>query len=302
MKSEFENWPLAVLKLKMPERKLHDVVSLDQGRVQIQNETGTIHVIKLTEEREVSNLLLLQQTIRTADRLRWGEGLFEVKLPQLISWDSGKGVLEMEYIEGENLEEILKSTLGKEREGYVELAKEFISWMERNGIFWGAAAPRHLIINSNDKSIGIVDFERSVILEDGPFPHEEFKFLIRSNVCQEFSAFLFQDEQLQVFPDIWLETKHKNISLKSIHGSRLNLLLSKFFGPIDDQVSSEQLMFSQKFMSSIVTPFLHDGIPFYPLVHISKHVRRAQEYVDLTLELSKLDRVLWPEYFGNFGK
>ena len=179
----------------------------------------------------------------------------------------------------------------------VNFTHHFIEWMKNTGTFWRGVAPRHILINSNQKEISLLDFERPITLKQNGFNNEEYTKLLRGLVHEEFCAFLFEDEQHLIFPNFWnINVSQEDIPLNIIHGKRVKLLLEYFFGQLRETVQTEQLHFVYKFMSSIVTPFFIENKPFFPLKAIDETAREPKDYVDTILQLSKIDKSKWPTY------
>lgn len=205
-------------------------------------------------------------------------------------------MLTLELKEGENLEALLSSDK-VDRNDKVNFTKQLLEWMKDTGTFWCGVAPRHIVTDQVKNEVSLLDFERPLALKKGGFSVEEFNNLLRGLVHEEFSAFLFENEQKNIFSDIYkTEFPNKLINLNSIYGRRVKLLLAHFFGPLEETIKTEQLFFVYEFMSSIVTPFYVDGKPFFPLKEIDERTRVAENYVSTVLQLSKIDRPQWPAY------
>lgn len=280
-------------------KEVYKSVSMDKSRIQIiEYSNSKYKLVKQTNLVEVANLNKMRNHLSSTPPLIQNDVSYSVIVPPIIAWSEEAQTIELEYMEGENLEKLLTSPSGKERIQYIEFVKNFIHWMESTGTFWRGAAPRNLLINSRDKTICMVDFERPITVKESTFTHPEFNALARGLVHEEFCAFLFESEQSEIFPDIWSNISSDPIPLVSIHGKRVKILLDNFFGPAEESVKPEQLMTVYKFMSSIVTPFLIKEKPFFPLQHIDNKINGPESYVRTILELSQLDRSAWPAYFG----
>lgn len=280
-------------------KELYKSVSMDEGRVGIIEHSDSVYVVtKKTTTTEVVNTATMNNHLHSVRPFALQGEPYQVVAPKIIAWDETTGSLVLELKEGENLEALLSSSEGN-RASIVIFTRHFLEWMKDTGTFWRGAAPRHIIINSGQKEISLFDFERPIAVKQGGFKDEEFKKMSRGLVHEEFCAFLFEDEQQVVFPNFWDADTSKNIiPLASIHGKRIKLLLENLFGPIGDSVQEEQLNFVYRFMSSAVTPFFIEGKPFYPLKAIDEKTRGAENYVDIILQLSKVDRSQWPAYLG----
>ena len=132
----------------------------------------------------------------------WDGTVFMVNVPDILSWDPAKKIMHQQYCEGNNVELLLRSMFGEERNRIVSFLLDFMKWMRKNGMFWEGAAPRHLLVEELGRSLSLVDFERPIILQEYSFSEEEFKVLLRGTVHEEFCAFLFEDEQKTIFATI----------------------------------------------------------------------------------------------------
>lgn len=278
-------------------KELYQSISMDEGRIKIIEHYNDICIVtKKTIKREVINTAEMNTHLQNTKQFEWQNELYKVVTPKIIFWDQAKGTLGLELKKGNNLEALLSSTEGNRTQN-INFTHQFLEWMKTTGTFWRGVAPRHIIINYDQKEISLLDFERPINLKPDGFDNEEFNNMLRGLVHEEFCAFLFEDEQQVVFPDIW-KTKelNKTIPLSVIHGKRVKLLLEKLFGPFGESVQTEQLHFVYRFMSSIITPFFIEGKPFYPLKAIDKKTKGAESYVDILLQLCKMDKPQWPRY------
>lgn len=274
-------------------------ISMDAGRIGIVEHPDKVcTVTKKTTLIEILNMTQMSLHLQNTGSFEWQGEQYKITIPKVISWDDATGVLELELKCGKNLEALL-SSVDNDRKQTVNFTHNILEWMKNTGTFWHGIAPRHIVINSDQREITLLDFERPVVLRQNGFKDEEFDSLLRGLVHEEFSAFLFENEQPRVFPTIWKsEVSTNDILVNTIHGKRVKLLLENFFGLLGDVIKAEQLHFVYKFMSSIVTPFFVDGKAFYPLKAIDERTREADKYVETVLQLSRMDRLSWPEYLG----
>jgi len=282
--------------------ELYRSISMDPGRIEVNTlPTGRLLVTKKTTGVEVSNTTEASVHLQSAKPFEWQDTSYRVVTPEVISWDESGGLLTLELKEGENLEASL-SSVENGRNNNINFTHQFLDWMKATGTFWRGVAPRHIVTDFAKKEISLLDFERPLVLRSGGFNVDEFNELLRGLVHEEFSAFLFENEQKIIFSDVYkTESPDKLINLSSIYGRRVKLLLAHFFGPLEETVKTEQLFYVYQFMSSIVTPFFIDGKPFFPLKEIDERTRDAQNYVNTVLQLSQIDRPQWPAYleYGN---
>lgn len=270
------------------------VVSFDPNRVWIEDNVSGKIVVKVTTQEEIAQIWIAQKRlaqIRTS--LEWDGEIFTVRIPEIVSWDEATGILKETLCLGDNLEILLRSSLGRQRAVWVEFLRKFLEWTKNSGFFWIGFAPRHLLIDRNARTVSIVDFERPVCVSDQSFSTEEFNTFLRGTVHEELCAFLFEEEQGLLFPDIWTEINSKEIPWEEILSSRQKLLLLVLFGSFGEKVPATQLATVQRLLANIITPFTIDGRPFFPLVHLDR-IRGAKNYVKTILEFTKYERRVWP--------
>lgn len=270
---------------------------MDEGRIGlIEQPDGSCVVTKKTSSKEVASMVEMKTHLENSKQFEWQSESYKVVTPEMISWDENTETLTLEAKKGKNLEALLYLP-NDNREQTVDFTYQFLNWMGSTGTFWRAAAPRHIILDSKQKEITLLDFERPVYLKDSSFGEKEFNERLVGLVHEEFSAFLFEDEQNRVFPNIWnIDNSNEEIGLDTIHGKRIKLLLNNFFEPIGETAKKHQLYFVYKFMSSIATPFFVQEKPFYPFKAMDEKTREATDYVETVLALSNLKRSEWPKY------
>ena len=285
------------------ERKKIDVVSFDEEKVEIRHEEdGSLVVVKKTDTVEIINMSQVRDHLISEGRgsLIWRNLTFAVSVPEVISWDSGSGVLVAQYFAGENLELLLRSENEETRRKYVDFTKTFVSWMRETGTIWVDAAPRNIAVNEETKEIGIFDFEKGSLLQDKSYTPQQFNTIIRGIVCEEFSAFLFPEEQQQIFGDIWTDDDIL-VSQNYLRGKRERILYGKLFGNLEDQIPLKNAISVQKLMAEITTPYLVEGEIFFPLVYLAES-KSAEEYIGLLLEMVSLDKSAWRDFLSQRKK
>lgn len=279
------------------------VVSFDPQKVWIEEVNGVKCIVKKTDQREIERTQLARTHLNLSSSPSFlvAGTVFTVNVPDVLSWDPAKKIMRQRYCEGNNVELLLRSVFGEERHRIVIFLLDFMRWMCKMGMFWEGAAPRHLIVDELGKRLSLVDFERPIIFQKFSFSEKEFKTLLRGIVHEEFCAFLFENEQKAVFANIWDDVSQGEIPASSVRSARQLILYEKFFGKPEERVSVKQLAFVQRFMAGIVTPFLINNSPFFPLVALDK-IRGAQNYVEAILELDKTERVEWPRVLARRAK
>lgn len=282
------------------ERRLHPVVSLEKGKVNIvQSVNGDLSVTKKTDQTELKNIILLKEHLLVDNNsvLEWIHK-YQVVTPAVLSWNDVTKTLEMHYFAGKNLEILLSETDQNTRDKYVGFLCSFIEWMREKGIFWKDAAPRNIIINEEQRRICLVDFERGCSFQYQGYTKQEFNRHLQGLVFEEMSAFLFINEREVVFGNIW-EEEDGMISKSVFRGKREPLLYQKIFGSFQEQISMSNLNFIRRFMAEMLTPYyLKDGKLFFPLTKLAR-AGSPEKYTSLLLELLQIDKDEWPNYLSN---
>lgn len=278
-------------------KDLYKSISLDDGRVTVIELAEDKYVItKKTSIKEVQNMEAVHKHLQETKLLVWQNINFKVVVPKVISWNAADETINLEYKNGRNLEELL-SVVDENRPAIIDFTQKLLTWIKETGTFCRGLAPRHVVLDINNNEVALLDFERPVMLKSDGFSENEFNDKLKGLVHEEFSAFLFENEQQKIFPDVWRdEDCQDEIDLETIHGKRIKLLINNFFGSHKKTISREELYFVYRFMSHIVTPYLIDGKEFFPLKAIDKKVRGAENYVDTVLTLRTMDRNEWPKY------
>jgi len=282
------------------ERNLHKVVSLDKGRVAVfSSEEGPTVIIKRTSSEEFNNLLQMRNHIlsETNSSLTWNGIEFKVVTPTILKWDASSGELTTEYFSGQNLEILLLDIDKDSRSKYVGFVRSFVDWMKQKGIIWKDCAPRNILINEDEKIIFIADFEKGNKLQSVPYSQGDFNSNVRGIIYEEMCAFLFPEEQEQVFGSIWDEGD-RIIPASSLRGKREPILYEMFFGEFGDQISLANLLFVQKFMASMITPYCIGDRAFFPLTLLAG-AGSPEKYTSLLLGLYKINREEWPIFLAN---
>lgn len=282
------------------ERKLHNVISLEEEKMRIDHlPDGSAVVVKKTTETEFVNLVEVSSHLQNGGdvTLCVGKKSFSVTTPKIVSWDAENGVLSTEHFHGENLEILLLDLDTSSRTKNIDILKSFIAWMKQKGIIWKDAAPRNILIDKEERIICMVDFEKGNILRNSPYSDSEFNSHVRGIVFEEMCAFTFPQEQQLIFGHIW-EEEDRIIPVTSFRGKREPILYRRLFGEFSDQISTQKLAYVQKLMADTVTPYyIHDSA-FFPLVLLAK-AGSPERYTSLLLELTEIPRDRWPEYLTN---
>lgn len=278
-------------------KDIYQSISLDNGRVFLSEENDVCFVQKITTEKEIKNTIAFSEHLAGLDIVYLAGVRYKITVPQILDWNPDTSIAKFEFKEGSNLEEALKKA-SPDRFQDATFVKDIFEWMKSSGTFWRGAAPRHIIINKLRNEVSLLDFERPIKIKKDGFEDAEFQSMVRGLVHEEFCAFLFDSEQSSIFPHIWDHDENQQVEIGSIFGKRINLLIKYFFDPKDNRIPLEQLLFVYKFMSSVVTPYLVEGKPFYPIPILDKIAREPEDYVKVVTNLIKMDRQSWPHYLG----
>ena len=269
------------------------VVSFDENKVMFEyTNSGNLVVVKRTSQKEIDNMAEITKHLsRDRESLVWNNIEFKVKTARVISWDSEENLLLTEHFDGDNLELLLRSQNLNQRKEFVDFTKAFIGRMKKSGTLWVDAAPRNILINIRSREICILDFEKGCLLKDKPYTEEEFRFNVRGFISEEFGAFLFPEEQDQIFGSIWSE-EDKEVSVNYLRGKRERILYTKFFGEMGTEISLSKVMIIQRLMLAVVTPYFIGEEVFSPLVYLAES-QSAEEYVGRLLDLISTERSNW---------
>jgi len=273
------------------------VTSLESSKVFIEDLT----VRKITGLDEIRRLSKLQRFLSNSENnhLTFEKQSFDIQVPKILKWDYKNSIIGMAFCSGSNLENILVDTINyNDREKYVHLCAEIISWMKNSGVLWHDAAPRNIILNTEKKTVSLVDFERPLDIKGKPYNNFDFKRHIRGNIHEEFCAFLFEDEQQYVFPKIWDYKATDSYSRNSITSHRQLMLVDKIFGQSNENIPASQLISVQKIMSSVVTPYHFQGKVYFPMLYLAKS-QGPEEYINRVIKLKNTPKEKWQEIILN---
>lgn len=241
-----------------------NVLSFDSQRVKfVMQADGTRVVEKKTTISEFQQISIAHDYLSTYP-IFLCDGIISVLPAPIIGWDEHKLTLLTVYCEGINMEHYLKSMVKIDRIKCVSLLKDFFSLIRLRGFLWGDCAPRNMILNECQKSMRIVDFEKPLLIEKGPVNPMKFARYLRNYSWEEFSCFLFEEEQKEVFGEFLIDESEQTIVTSTIRSARKKKLLSILFGIKNEYLISE-ICEVEQLMISIATPFFINQTPFWPI-------------------------------------
>lgn len=279
------------------------VLSFDPERIKsVKYGRRIIAVAKKTSEHELRHMLqahryILLRPIALRNRT------IVLTPAHIIDWSRKNNVLLTEYCRGLNLEHALKTRKKIERMQWVHLFREFFSQLRSTGFLWGDCAPRNMIFDGKLNSIRIVDFERKLIFKRTRVTTSFFTRYLRNYAYEEFSCFLFKDEQEILFRDFLTPEPNRNIKTSSIESNRKRILLRLCFGQKDYYRISE-LREVEDLMVSIATPFFIGRTPFYPMELIDRITTKGgtTAYVQVVRKIKNLTNKERAQELENIAK
>ena len=273
--------------------KIPEVLSFDPTRIKFVRDKQNIIVEKLTTIKEYRQMVRARYYL-CKNSISLQENTLPVMPASILKWDNDKSTLVTMFCSGINGEEILRNAVGNERLQWIKLFKEFLLKMRLTGFLWGDCAPRNMIIDLISKHVWIVDFERQMILTDTAVEPNTYSRYIRNYAWEEFSCFLFAEEQKYLFSGILTTQESKQrIAISDIKSGRKKELLISIFGQ-KDQYDIKEIWTVETLMVSIATPFYIGDSPIYPMDIIDQISSKGgpDAYVEI---VQKLRRIVDPK-------
>lgn len=244
-----------------------NILSYDENKIKsyVDSNGQVIYTKKTTllEFRNLkrANIYLLNNPIYLLNNIR----LLTIKP---ISFNPKTRILKTHYFEGENLELLLRDKKA-ERQFILCLIKDFFLKTYKSGFYWGDCAPRNMILNINKNEIGILDFERKLIIN--PSLKNKTPFLIRhfrNYSYEEFFSFLFMKEQsfLKCFI---LKEPYSNVPISEIPSKRKIFFLKEYYG-YKMHYSSTEIASIEDYFVNAFTPFIYKHEPIFPIIVADK--------------------------------
>lgn len=266
--------------------KLPQVLSFDPKRVKfIDNGCGPAVIEKTTTFQEYRQITKAREYLKINPIILSKKLLLLIPAP-ILKWKNKKSVLITLFCNGINGEQVLRTSTGSERSRNIKLFKECFQKMRLAGFLWGDFAPRNMIIDEKSKRIWIVDFERQLELKNKPVAKNLFSRYIRNYSLEEFSCFLFTDEQKKFFSNMLTKESMTLIPASQIRSKRKGKLLTSLFGQ-KKYYKSEELQTVEALMVFVATPFFINGIPLYPMDLIDRMSKQggANTYVQIVQKI-----------------
>ncbi len=249
-------------------------------------------VRKRTVEMEHQNILLASKHLLKHQLFVVSEvfGIIRIFTAEIAEWDEKNKFLSTFYCVGENIEEILRKSIGSDRSHLIELIRKLFESFRINGFLWGDFAPRNMLWNQQRGVIWLVDFERDLILKDSPIEQSRFNRYIRNYSREEFSCFLTTQECALLFGEFLDEDTDAVIPASQLTSKRKRLLLKHLFSEKEHYALSE-IRLAEDIMAMAATPFLVHDSYFFPMDSLDLIGSKggANEYVQTITAIRDLE-------------
>ncbi|PIR04948.1 MAG: hypothetical protein COV57_01780 [Candidatus Liptonbacteria bacterium CG11_big_fil_rev_8_21_14_0_20_35_14] len=241
------------------------VLSFDSSKIKIKKDSNNkLIVIKKTCINEFININKVRINFNNSQVLN--EKII-IKIANLIEWDEENLILKTEFCSGINCEIALKSTKDVDsRLFFINIFKNLFITLREIGFLWGDLAPRNMVIDKENNYLWLFDFERKTFIEKSVLPERFIRFLY-NYALEEFSCFLFKDEQDYLFQDFILKSINGLIRKNNIESKRKKILLYYFFGD-KEYYSLDEIREIEMTMARAMTPFTLNGSIKYPAITI----------------------------------
>lgn len=246
---------------------MFQVLSFDHEKIMMTlSIDGKLVIRKKTVEKEYRNILLARQHILKHQPVLVSEtyGTIRVLVADVAEWNYDKQLLSTSFCEGENIEKLLRNSIGSDRNELIELIRKLFDIFKTNGFLWGDFAPRNMIWDQQQGIIWLVDFERELQLKDCPVEQYLFNRYIRNYSREEFSCFLTLHEKDYLFNKLLDEDDGGIIPANQIVSKRKRSLLKSLFIE-KEYYSLNEIRHAEDIMVTAATPFLVHGVYFFPM-------------------------------------
>lgn len=246
---------------------MFNVLSFDHEKVTTTlSADGKMIVRKRTVEKERNNILLAQKHLLKHQPSVVSEsfGVTRFLTAEVVEWDAENKLLSTLYCIGENIEELLRVSIGSDRSQLIELVRKSFELFRANGFLWGDFAPRNMIWDRQRGIMWLVDFERDLILRDCPVEQPKFNRYVRNYSREEFSCFLTTKESDLLFEGFLNEDDGGIMSAIQLTSKRKRLLLKHLFGEKEHYTLNE-IRRAEDIMVMVATPFLVHDAYFFPM-------------------------------------
>jgi hypothetical protein len=272
------------------------VISLDEKKVWLEKKGAQKIVKKRTTVNEYENLKLIAHWLKKGKHsdFYWEGDVYTIETPRVLNWNSQEGVLSMALCEGKNMEVLLREITdmqSEKRKRLVRFTVDFFYWMRKQGFLWKGACFRNMIVNTAQKKIYIFDFEKFDGILDAAMSIGEFKLFCTGRIGEEAAGFLFEDEQKEVFGNLWEYSQSKYLKTKSDLGTRQRTLMRRLFSSNSITAPIDQITAIEKIMTLTSTPLQYRGVAVFPILLLGE-IQDTNEYADVLLNLyfSRYDR------------
>ena len=263
------------------------VLSFDPEKVKLLGLNGSRVIAKYTSSEEYQQMCRVSAYLDK--HLLSVTGARVLTVP-ILSWDPVYSVLTTEFCDGINLEHALRRVGEKvQRFECITFFRELLRKMREQGFLWGDCAPRNMILCGN--TLRIVDFERSLALLGHAVDPPVFSRFFRDYSYEEFSCFLFREEQDFLFKEFLTpELEREEILVSLISSKRKRALLAIRFG---NKISYgiQEVEEVENIMADVATPFLVNEKPFYPMETIEYITTNGGKYADIIFRIHPLDSI-----------
>lgn len=246
---------------------MFNVLSFDYGKVVTTlSEDGRMIVRKKTVEKEHRNISLARRHLLKHQPIIASEkyGATRILVAEIVEWDEKNRLLSTLFCNGENIERLLRESVGTDRDPLIELIRKSFESFRANGFLWGDFAPRNVIWDRQRGIMWLVDFERNLILRDCPVEQHVFNRYVRNYSYEEFSCFLTLQESAFLFEGFLDESNDEIIPVEYLTSKRKRLLLKDLFGG-KEYYTLDEIRHTEDIMVEMATPFLIHGTYFFPM-------------------------------------
>lgn len=269
------------------------VLSFDPDKIAVSSgPEGKTVVRKKTTAKEYDNLTraaqhLLKHNLVIVDN---GLGAVSIAAAEIVEWNPETATLATLFYEGENLEGILRRTIGRRSSVDIAFVRKMFEAFKLNGFLWGDFAPRNIIWDKAGKAFRLVDFERELHLRDCPVDDHMFNRYVRRYSREEFSCFLTPSEQSVLFDGFLEESCFGFVPTNQIASKRKEALLKSIYGNKKGYTLTE-VRYAEDIMVFAATPFQVNGGYFFPMDALDRigSKRGADEYARAVRVVSGLE-------------
>lgn len=265
------------------------VISLDSKKVWLRKLDGVRVVQKRTTVEEYENLKKITRWLKSDKRsdFYWEGEVYTIETPKILHWDVKESILTMGYCEGKNLEVMLREVddlQSEKRKRLVRFTVDFFYWMRKQGFLWNGACFRNMILNTAQKKIYIFDFEKFKGIHEGGMSIGQFKLFCTWRIGEEVAGFLFEDEQKEVFGNLWEYSQDKYLKAKAGLGSRQRVLMKRLFSNESQNAPIDQITAIEKVMCWTSSPLQYRGAAIFPILFLGE-IQDPNKYADALLNL-----------------